>query len=565
MMKKSVKGFSVDTVSKDVASRKKRKGGVLKDGIVHDMVLSGSEADNITEFDSVDMEKEFLIEETSVDYGKGDVLKGKDSNQMPKGLRLVTKQALDKSLGKINFLDNNNDNDIFLNKPVVLFSPLKKLVDVSARKSFALDIDLVNVSEKSAQNKLAVVRKLFSKINGFGGVSTPSKFSGIIRAMFTFKSSLMKATKLAADTKILVNTDLKKSTGTPVNTESARETFYRKLIQNTNLPTNHNFASIITEINKEIEHHTQQRYPITYASKGKGKLQTPAVTPKKIQLLTWKKTRVESPTAPSYHYTLGSAINITSASASTSNVISTFGQFSFQIIVIDQPPVEPIGQLIQILNQQTQQPPPVPPQQQQQQLPSQQQQQMAYTPITKLDKFTNEEDDTQVWLNDVEKTITANGWNDTRIMQAILYFLKDTADSWYQSLVDKLQDFNAFKLEFLRYFSNNNSINRLVNTFTIIKQGETKAVTTYLECFYRNLQQIQAINANYFTVPQILNQFIHGLYSSILQYICSLHPATLQDTVTHARDFESAKLEANHAHAVNLVMNGLSELDSKLK
>ncbi|KAG9291147.1 hypothetical protein G9A89_013019 [Geosiphon pyriformis] len=71
--------------------------------------------------------------------------------------------------------------------------------------------------------------------------------------------------------------------GTPVNTESARETFYHELIQNTSLPTNHNFASIITEINKEIEHHIQQRYPITYASKGKEKLQTLAVTPQQIQ------------------------------------------------------------------------------------------------------------------------------------------------------------------------------------------------------------------------------------------------------------------------------------------
>ncbi|KAG9286842.1 hypothetical protein G9A89_012392 [Geosiphon pyriformis] len=114
-------------------------------------------------------------------------------------------------------------------------------------------------------------------------------------------------------------------TGTPMNTESAKKTFYRELIQNTNLPTNHNFASIITEINKEIEHHTQQRYPITYASKGKGKLQTPAVTPKKIQLPTWKKTRVESSTNLSYHYTLRSAINILSTGASTSNATSAFG------------------------------------------------------------------------------------------------------------------------------------------------------------------------------------------------------------------------------------------------
>ncbi|KAG9303472.1 hypothetical protein G9A89_013799 [Geosiphon pyriformis] len=99
---------------------------------------------------------------------------------------------------------------------------------------------------------------------------------------------------------------------TPINTESVRETFYHELIQNTSLPTNHNFASIITEINKEIEHHTQQRYPITYSSKGKGKLQTPAVTFQQIQPPTWKKHRVESPTNPSYNYTIGSTIHITS-------------------------------------------------------------------------------------------------------------------------------------------------------------------------------------------------------------------------------------------------------------
>ncbi|KAG9303364.1 hypothetical protein G9A89_013690 [Geosiphon pyriformis] len=56
--------------------------------------------------------------------------------------------------------------------------------------------------------------------------------------------------------------------GTLVNTESVKKTFYHKLIQNTSLSTNHNFASIITEINKEIEHHTQQRYPIIYSNFG---------------------------------------------------------------------------------------------------------------------------------------------------------------------------------------------------------------------------------------------------------------------------------------------------------
>ncbi|KAG9293988.1 hypothetical protein G9A89_019326 [Geosiphon pyriformis] len=150
-------------------------------------------------------------------------------------------------------------------------------------------------------------------------------------------------------------------------------------------------------------------------------------------------------------------------------------------------------------------------------------------------------------------------------MQTIPYFLKDTADSWYQSLINKPQDFNAFKVEFLQYFSNNNSINCLVNTFTTMKQGETEAVTTYLGHFHKNLRQIQAIDANYFTAPQILNQFICGLHSSILQHVCPLHLGTLQEAVTCTRDFEFAESKANHVHTMNLVMNGSSELDSKLK
>ncbi|KAG9286872.1 hypothetical protein G9A89_012422 [Geosiphon pyriformis] len=85
------------------------------------------------------------------------------------------------------------------------------------------------------------------------------------------------------------------------------------------------------------------------------------------------------------------------------------------VIVIDQPPIELIGEPIQ--------PPQVPPQQL---LPLQQLLQqppqppnldpMAYAPIIKLDNFTGEEDDAQVWLNDVEKAIAANGWNNAWTM-----------------------------------------------------------------------------------------------------------------------------------------------------
>ncbi|KAG9303868.1 hypothetical protein G9A89_005778 [Geosiphon pyriformis] len=227
-----------------------------------------------------------------------------------------------------------------------------------------------------------------------------------------------------------VNEKISSLLRTPVNTESARETFYKELIQNTNVPTNHNFTSIITEINKEIEHHTQQRYPITYASKGKRKLQTPAVTPKKIQPPAWKKNRVEFPSNPSYHYTPGSAINILSTDTFPSTTTSAFGRFPFRIktpnlqtqqqlenleiktpnirtppnqrnqgpelinqqnlppvIVINQLPINPIAEPIQ-------QPLQLPPQQSGQQQLLQQPSQppnldpMAYAPIAKLDNFT---------------------------------------------------------------------------------------------------------------------------------------------------------------------------------
>ncbi|KAG9302763.1 hypothetical protein G9A89_009540 [Geosiphon pyriformis] len=246
-----------------------------------------------------------------------------------------------------------------------------------------------------------------------------------------------------------INNKITAYLGRTVNIESARENFYTELFQHTSLPRNYSFTPIIREINQNIERYVQQQFLITYTNKNKGKIQTPAATPKGIQLPNWKKHRIELPTAPSYYYTPESSINISSADASTLNTTLTFRRLQFQS---------------------------------------------------------------------------------------------------KQRKEDLLEPYGA-----------------LTNTFTTIKQGETEAVITYLGHFHRNLQQIQAIDANYFTVPQILNQFICGLHSSILQHIHPLHPATLQDAVTHVKDFESAELEANHIHAINLVMNGSSELNSKLK
>ncbi|KAG9301719.1 hypothetical protein G9A89_016790 [Geosiphon pyriformis] len=78
------------------------------------------------------------------------------------------------------------------------------------------------------------------------------------------------------------------------------------------------------------------------------------------------------------------------------------------VIVINQPPINSIAELIQ-------QPLQLPPQQPKQQQLLQQPPQppnldpMAYVPIAKLDNFTGNENDAQIWLNNVEKTIAANG------------------------------------------------------------------------------------------------------------------------------------------------------------
>ncbi|KAG9299443.1 hypothetical protein G9A89_009395 [Geosiphon pyriformis] len=55
------------------------------------------------------------------------------------------------------------------------------------------------------------------------------------------------------------------------------------------------------------------------------------------------------------------------------------------------------------------------------------------------------------------------------------------------------------------------------------------------------------------------------LHSSILQCVHPIHPADLQAAIMNARDFEAAELETNHVQAINLVINGSSDLDSKLK
>ncbi|KAG9301119.1 hypothetical protein G9A89_012502 [Geosiphon pyriformis] len=220
-MKKAIKDSGSNDGYRPVLPRKKRRGGILENSssggnigsVIQNSRLWSSETGNTTKSESIDMEEKCLVEETSFNYGESGVLALKNSNQTPTGLKVKTRKTLGKPLGKINFSLNGNGDDILLNTSLELLSPIKNLINVFVCKSFALDIGLDKVTEKSFQEKLTVVKKLFLKVNGFGGAFTPLKFAGIIRATFTSKLSLAQASKRAEEVKILVNSDLKRSSG----------------------------------------------------------------------------------------------------------------------------------------------------------------------------------------------------------------------------------------------------------------------------------------------------------------------------------------------------------------
>ncbi|KAG9303790.1 hypothetical protein G9A89_018687 [Geosiphon pyriformis] len=156
------------------------------------------------------MKEECWVKKLSFNYGKDGVHTGEDPDQIPKSLQIKTKKTLGKPLGKIDFLIINNNNDILLDALLKLPFSLKNLINVFVWKFFALNIGLNKVSGKFSQEKLVIVRKLFSKVNGFGGVSILSKFVGIIHATFTSESNLAQTTEKTRVANVLVNTNLKK-------------------------------------------------------------------------------------------------------------------------------------------------------------------------------------------------------------------------------------------------------------------------------------------------------------------------------------------------------------------
>ncbi|KAG9301092.1 hypothetical protein G9A89_012475 [Geosiphon pyriformis] len=117
-----------------------------------------------------------------------------------------------------SYADDDNNNKIICSLHMVLRSnklpplesraPEKQSFNLS--KSFALNIKLSAVSNKTVGDKLICVKKIFYHVDGFGEAFTLSKFPGIIRSLFTSESSMNKTKKLAICEKIVVNNIFKK-------------------------------------------------------------------------------------------------------------------------------------------------------------------------------------------------------------------------------------------------------------------------------------------------------------------------------------------------------------------
>ncbi|KAG9299805.1 hypothetical protein G9A89_013165 [Geosiphon pyriformis] len=377
-------------------------------------------------------------------------------------------------------------------------------------------------------------------------------------------------------------------------------------------------ATTIVKIYQEIEQYANKNFPIstgntreranktkenleTNQKSNQQKLRTPAQTPKKTVTKSIKKQRIYSPEDKSYHFSPENKIQILlgAASSSTStpqmprtpsydkikqrnwkDIPITGGYSSLFQNPLFQPKFrtefenreeEPTKKQShdQSLEQAAKEEPDIreatfrnaqgniiPPSLRPINPPAENNNEMTTPYIARLTDFSGEEEETDMhtWLREAQKAIQTNNWNDQRAIQTLLFFLKGTANLWYQSLETKPTSFAEFKNALLKYFSDPNAIIQLQNEFNTIKQNTGETVTQYLARFNQIRRQIEAIEQRYYTDPQVLNQFIRELKSSILGKVCPAHPNSLPEAVMLTRALELAEKETNHSQMINMVM-----------
>ncbi|KAG9291669.1 hypothetical protein G9A89_022088 [Geosiphon pyriformis] len=183
------------------------------------------------------------------------------------------------------------------------------------------------------------------------------------------------------------------------------------------------------------------------------------------------------------------------------------------------------------------------------------------TYIAKIPEFNGEDIETspQKWLDQVTKAGDANGWNAARMLRTIPYFLKGTAEEWFENLTAPFNDWNAFKTAFLEQFIDNNTSITLCNRFQNIKQEPSESVMTYIGKFNKLLRRIRQLETNnYYFNAQILDQFIAGLKDKLIKKVRPHVPEDLNSAIQHAKRYEMTMEEANRTKLVNLAIEETS-------
>ncbi|KAG9300420.1 hypothetical protein G9A89_010045 [Geosiphon pyriformis] len=221
MVDSSAGPLSVGVLGADGVERKKSWGSDIE-----------SDSNSVSEISDMENLKNMVAEETS--YMDSNVL---NTNNMTNDTTLRMTRTVTYVLGqppKPPAFDKMSDDKDAMVLLFPKFSGSKRLLAVESRvtdnknfepvKSFTLDIKISAVPGKTNVDKLMAVKKIFYRIDRFGGASTPSKFPGIIRSSFTSEKSLIKAREMAISEKILVNNDLRK-----VNSRSDRRVIIKEI------------------------------------------------------------------------------------------------------------------------------------------------------------------------------------------------------------------------------------------------------------------------------------------------------------------------------------------------
>ncbi|KAG9301351.1 hypothetical protein G9A89_018023 [Geosiphon pyriformis] len=183
------------------------------------------------------------------------------------------------------------------------------------------------------------------------------------------------------------------------------------------------------------------------------------------------------------------------------------------------------------------------------------------TYIAKIPEFNGEDIETslQEWLDQVTKAGDANRWNAVRMLRTIPYFLKGTAEEWFENLAAPFNDWNAFKAAFLEQFTDNNTSITLRNHFRNIKQEPSESIMTYIGKFNKLLRWIRQLETNdYYSDAQILDQFIAGLKNKLIKKVRPHVPEDLNSAIQHAKRYKMAIEEANCTKLVNLAIEETS-------